>query len=597
MTKSRAARSAAALALRWHSGTGALVAITGALTLIGALPALSVLGGSAGWPSLTLALANTPTMLRDWGGRGVVWTQLQQVAVNQLRGILGGAALLVLAIGALTLLALHLARTATRSGDVIVARSVGASRRTVFNALLLEAGALTAVALCVGMVASGALAWWMRTAWPGAVGPANVLYVVAATLGVCAIMLAAPLLMVRALTTDRLVNDDRRPLTLVIPALQLGAALVVLAGGITMQRATDRYGATVTASADAQLRLRELRVDGDTRLARAHRFASFIAAQEAMPLNERISIASSGAHRGLGTIGNVLADCAPRCAPGVAVRGRAETVVHHAVSGDSFAIAGLALRAGRTFTVRDDWNAPLVAVVSARVAREFFPDGDAIGRRMQLDLLNNAWFEVVGVVDDATPRGFGGVVQPPFAVYVSVLQQPVAQVELATRSVLPIAPDALAKLDLNVGTFAAMRDVLAREAGVLGWFTRVLTVMGGIAVLIALGGLLSMLTLWLQSQRTELGIRRAVGARKRDVHRLVLGQASRVAIGGTLFGAWLGQIGWDVLPRIVPGAPGWDGAVVAAVAAGLCAITLGAAFVLSRRFLGQPVGSLLHVDG
>jgi putative ABC transport system permease protein len=589
----KVARSAAALALRWHAGTGAMVALTGTLTLIGALPALSLLGGTARWPSLTLALANTPTMLRDWGGRGIVWTQLQQVAVNQLRGVLGGAAVLVLVIGALTLLALHLARTAARSGDVIVARSVGASRRMVLSALFLESGALTAVALCIGMVLSGAAAWALRASWPGAVGPANVLYVAAATCGVSAMILAAPLLMARALTTDRLVNDDRRPLTLIIPALQLGAALVVLAGGMAMQRAADRYANTVTTGADVRLQVRELRAREEDRVRRAQRFSAFLAAQGARRADARISLGSSGAHRGLGTIGNVVADCAPRCAPGVAVRGRSETVVHHAVSGDSFAVAGLRLRVGRTFTTADNWQAPLVAIVSARMARDLFPDGDAIGRRVQLDLLSSAWFEVVGVVDDATPRGFGSVVQPPYAVYVSVLQHPVAQIELATRGETRVALDVLALSAPGGAGFTPVRAVLEREARVLHWFTRALTVMGGIAIVIALGGLLAMLTLWLQSQRTELGVRRAVGARRWDVHRLVLGQAGRVAIGGSLFGAWLGQIGWDVLPRIVPGASGWDGAVVLAVAIGLSLLTLATAYALTRRFLQRPVGALL----
>ncbi len=116
MSAFTARRSAAALALRWHAGTGTLVALTAALTLAGALPALALLGGTAAAPSLTLALGDVPTLLADWNGRGIVWPQLQQLALQQLTGILRGAVLLTLTVGAATLLALHLARTAARSG-------------------------------------------------------------------------------------------------------------------------------------------------------------------------------------------------------------------------------------------------------------------------------------------------------------------------------------------------------------------------------------------------------------------------------------------------------------------------------------------------
>ena len=164
MSTSIARRSAAALALRWHAGTGALVALTATLTLAGSLPALALLGGSTTAPSLTLALGDVPALLADWNGRGIVWPQLQQLALQQLTGILRGAVLLTLTIGAATMLALHLARTAARSGEVIVARSVGASRRTIFGALLLEAAALAGVALFAGMLLALVASSVMRAA-------------------------------------------------------------------------------------------------------------------------------------------------------------------------------------------------------------------------------------------------------------------------------------------------------------------------------------------------------------------------------------------------------------------------------------------------
>ena len=311
MSTVTARRSAAALALRWHAGTGALVALTAALTLAGTLPALAMLGGTAAAPSLTLALGDVPALLADWGGRGIVWPQLQQLALVQLTGIVRGAVLLTLAVGAATLCALHVARTATRSGEVIVARAVGASRNVVFGALMLEAGALAGVALMLGMLLALAASAVMRAAWPGHAAHADLAMTAAVTLGITALVMLAPLLLVRALSTTRLVDDDRRPLTLIIAALQLGATLVVLAGGVTLQRLTAAPPPGTRDGLASAVMLQDLRSGDADRLQRAQQFAAFLAAEHAEHPGTLVSLGSSGVHRGFGTTALAIADCVP----------------------------------------------------------------------------------------------------------------------------------------------------------------------------------------------------------------------------------------------------------------------------------------------
>ena len=424
MSSRTAQRSAALLALRWHAGTGTLVALTAALTLAGAIPALTALGGTHAAPTLTLALGDTGRLLADWGGKGIVWPQLQQLALLKLLSIVRGAVLLTLTVGAATLLALHLARTAARSGEVIVARSIGASRRDMFGAMMLESGALAAVALCIGMMLALSAVVVMRAAWPGSVAAADMTLTAAGTLGVTALVMVAPLLLIRALSTTRLVDDDRRPLTLIIPALQLGAALVVLAGGATLRGVTATQQRTVTAGLATGTIVQNLRAEGTDRLARAQQFARFIEAQHRADPSALVSLGASGTHRGLGTIAQATSDCGKLCGDATIVRASTETVAHHAVSGDTFALQGLRVTAGRPLANSDRWDSPLVAVVNASLARIMFANGNAVGRRIQLPLLNDQWFEVVGVVDDAPARGLGGVMQPALGVYVSVLQHP-----------------------------------------------------------------------------------------------------------------------------------------------------------------------------
>ncbi len=592
MSSRIAQRSAALLALRWHAGTGTLVALTAALTIAGALPALTVLGGTNAAPSLTLALGDTGALLADWGGRGVVWPQLQQLALLQLLSIVRGATLLTLGVGAATLLALHLARTAARSGEVIVARSIGASRKDMFGAMVLESGALAGIALFTGMVLALIAVVVMRAAWPGSVASASVGLAVAGTLGVTGLVMVAPLLLIRALSTTRLVDDDRRPLTLIIPALQLGAAVVVLAGAATLRGVTTMQERAVAAGTTNSTMVQDVRAEGGDRLARAKRFAAFLDWQHAANATALVSLGSSGVHRGLGTIAQATSDCGNRCRPGTAVRAFTETVAHHAVSGDTFTVNGLRVLAGRALSDADRWDSPLVAVVNASLVRAMFPNGDAIGQRIQLPLLNDAWFEVIGIVEDAHPRGLGGVMQPPLGVYVSILQHPVALFEAATTTGA-VRADALRLLGRTSGVATSVLTRLQTDTRTLHWFTTLLLAMGVVTATIAIGGLIAMLRLWLDSQQRELGIRRAVGASRRAIHQLVLGRAARVALGGSLFGAWLGQIAWDVLPRIVPGAPAFDGTVVVQTCVVLSSLTLIVAWLMAAQFTRTPVGTLL----
>ena len=592
MTSRTIARnSAAALALRWHAGTGTLIALSAALTLAGALPALLLIGGGTLTPTLTMALGESAALRADWGGAAVVWPQLQQLALMQLLSIVRGAVWLTLGIGAATLMALHLARAAARGGEVLVARAVGASRRDILAATLLEAAALSIVALAVSAVVTLLVSAMLRAAWPGAVGAVDLSPAAATLLGVTALIMAGPLLLTRALTTTRLVDDDRRPLTLIVPALQLGAALVVFVGGLTVRRAMQ-IPQRDSNTAQATTFVQTLRASERARLARAQRFSEFLDRQHAATPGLLVSLGSNGVHRGLGTSADVLTDCGKLCTRASTVRGRSETVTHAVVSGDTFALSGLHVTAGRTLGDQDRWDAPLVTVVSVRFARDLFPGGQAIGQRIRIALLSDQWFEIVGVVDDMKSSALGAALLPPYAIYVSVLQHPVAQIEIGTRD-RTVSADALETIGTTIGAPFSLDHLSRTERRLFAWFTNLLIAMGTVAAAIAIGGLLVMLSLWLESQKRELGVRRAVGARRIDLHFLVLGRAALVAVGGSAFGAWLGLMAWDVLPRVIPGALEYDGQLVAITAGALSALTLLMAALVTRRFNQTPVGTLL----
>ena len=115
-------------------------------------------------------------------------------------------------------------------------------------------------------------------------------------------------------------------------------------------------------------------------------------------------------------------------------------------------------------------------------------------------------------------------------------------------------------------------------------------------LLIAVAGTFAVMWLWVTSLLRELGVRRALGARRRDVLRFVLSRAGIVALAGVAFGLWVGMMVWDALSAAVPRLPAWDPQAVVRYGILLVAATLAGAFLPAwratrttpARLLGQP---------
>lgn len=222
---------------------------------------------------------------------------------------------------------------------------------------------------------------------------------------------------------------------------------------------------------------------------------------------------------------------------------------------------------GRYFTERDDGAAPRVALINATLARLYFPEGDAIGRRIKIDLGANTyvWREIVGIVGDVAPA----LSRPaPPQVYEPFAQQPSTMVNFIIRTESdPAALSSSLKhevyaVDPNqpVAFIFTLSNLVNASVTSERFGARLLGLFSFVALAIATVGLYGVIAYSVSRRTTEIGIRMALGAQIYDVLRLVLLQGARlVGIGlalglaGTLVaGRWIQSQLYETSPYHLP---------------------------------------------
>jgi putative ABC transport system permease protein len=275
------------------------------------------------------------------------------------------------------------------------------------------------------------------------------------------------------------------------------------------------------------------------------------------------------------------------------------------VIGDYFAVMGIPLRGGRDFAATDfNADAPLVGIANEALVRKYFPGEDPFGKRVRWareDIPH--WITIVGVVGDVHHFGLD---QPDLP----ALYSPYTQTEPWKRwmtfvvrtssdplTLATAAKQAIWTLDsqLPVTKLRTMHVVAAESFAARRFDMLLLALFAALAVTLATIGVYGVIAYAVAQRTREIGVRVAVGARMRDVVRLVLGGGLRLA----LLGIGIGLAGAFAATRLMSGmlygvAPA-DPATLAAVAATLLATALFACWLPARRAAHvDPVEALRH---
>jgi predicted permease len=219
------------------------------------------------------------------------------------------------------------------------------------------------------------------------------------------------------------------------------------------------------------------------------------------------------------------------------------TVDYNQVSSDYFATLGIPLLSGREFTRADDENAPLVAIVNQTMAARYWRDQDPIDRRLQV---KGRWVRVIGVAADSKYESMRESPKPFF--YVPLLQDFVRGPDLFIRTAQPLRSISAAllrevhALDENLALYEmiTLQEQVDRSTSPQLVAVNLVSILGGLALLLAAVGLYGVMSYAVAQSIRELGLRMALGAGIGSVFRWVLSRGLRLAAVGVLCGATAG---------------------------------------------------------
>ena len=541
-------------------------------------------------------------------GIGVRLVPMHEEIVGDVRQpllILFGTAALVLVIACANVANLLLARAASRQRELAIRTALGAGRRRLIAQQLTESLVLATVGGAAGLL----LAAWGIQALPS-LAPSNlprltgvridtsvILYTSLASLVTGLVFGAAPALQSAAVTAGeflkgRCADSQRargRRLRAAVAIAEVAVALVLVIGAGLLVRSFVAMN-KVDLGFDARgilavrVELPRARYSQDAQITAF--FNDLASRLRALPSVESVGLGSSIVRAPQSSTLSVHGR--PAQDPNV----RNLSVPYDSITPEFFTTLRIPLRGGRLFTSADGPATPRVVVVNESLARRFFPDNDALGKRVTYDDPTDTqarWLTIVGIVAD-TRRG-GADREPRAELYYPHTQLPDRWMYALVRTSgdpLALVRPAQAQvwaIDPNQPT-ASVRSVeaiLADAQANRRFTTLLLGLFSVVALALAAIGIYGVIAYSTAQRVQEIGIRMALGASRTNVLTSVLREAVMIGVVGLALGIAAALALTRFLSGLLFGVGAHDPMTFVALPLGLLLVAVLAALIPATR--------------
>jgi predicted permease len=261
------------------------------------------------------------------------------------------------------------------------------------------------------------------------------------------------------------------------------------------------------------------------------------------------------------------------------------------VAGNYFQAMEIPLLHGRYFTKADSEEAPPVIIVNQAFARRYWPAEDAVGKRITKGdpQKNPLWITIVGIVGDVKHKGLDLEAKPEF--YFHQPQYKKHSMILTVRgfadprNLAAVVRQEVHKMDReqSVANVKTLEEVVSDSVAPRRLSCVLLGIFAGIALVLASVGIYGVLSYLVTQRRHEMGIRMALGAERRDVLNLVVGQGLRLAILGVGIGLAAAFFLTRFLESMLFGVRSTDPLTFVLVPLTLISVALLACYIPARR--------------
>ncbi|HEX8145573.1 MAG TPA: ABC transporter permease [Pyrinomonadaceae bacterium] len=553
--------------------------------------------------------------------RGIRLVPYQEHAVGDVGmtlWLLFAAVGFILLITCVNISNLMLARSAAREHEIAIRTALGAGRPRLVRQLLTESLLLASAGGLVGLL----LAWWCMPALL-AISPKGFTQLAEIGMGYQTLLFTAgvsvltsllfgvwpALRTTRAGVGERLKDAARRGVTGGRSRLRRGLPVVSQVALAFMLL----LGAALLIKSFVKLRNVELGFNPENLVAMQVALTSqeYSTTERAWQFQQRVldrisatpgvvaaaTVSSLPMERGL----NVFFTVAGRDAR----EGR--LAEYRPVSPDYFRVMGVSTLGGRTFTGDDMRSDTRGVIVNERLARLYWPGGDPLGHELNFE--NQRW-QIVGVVSDIREKGLDKPVEPTLYVPMSRISDAMTvsmnRWFLTTWLVRTSGPVELAAAfrgavreadpNMPVATVRPMGEVISASVTSQRFVVLLMGVFAGLALLLTTVGLYGVLSYQVSQRTHEIGLRMALGARPRDVMKLVVGQGVLLTLAGICLGLAGAFAGTRLISGLLFGVSATDPATFVGVALLLTFVALLACYSPAHRAMRVDPMTALRND-